>query len=228
MFVAEEDIPRTIWTINQLNKIVDGGYDTNDRVIWINRLNYTYASVVRHPLERVKSHFYFHRSMKTDPNHHWTRGKELAEWVGFMEDSMDCTVVHIAGIHSKAWWNIDDETVGPLLPGRTSKMAPRNWIITWDHYLMARRNLIGMGWVGVFERLTESVDQLKHFWGIQNKIRMPIKNRNKRKPKDPLTQEEIDKIIAFNMGDAWLHELALVLFQQQELVIKYSEVSNEP
>ena len=207
--------------MDQLNRILDGGYSTNERVLWINRLNYTYSTVVRHPLERVKSHFYFHRSMKTDPNHKWARNRDLADWVGMMEDSKDCSVAHIAGVHAKSWWNEGDGAVGPLLPYRDDKMAVRmDWIVTWDHYLMARRNLIGMGWVGVFERLQESVDQLTHFWGME-RTKLRVKNRNGRKPEGALSQEEIDKIIAFNMGDVFLHELALVLFQQQELALKY-------
>ena len=207
--------------MDKLQELLAADYNLNDRILWINQLNYTYSTVVRHPLERVKSHFYYHRERKIDPNHRWAAGKQLEEWVGFMEDSKDCAVSYLAGVRSNAWWNEGDDAVGQLLPHREYESEPRSdWVVTWDHYVMARRNLMRMGWVGVFEKLQESMDQLRYFWGMK-RTKMALENKNKRKPKNPLTQEEIDKILAFNMGDVWLSELAVVLFQQQEVAIKY-------
>lgn len=172
-------------------------------------------------MSRVKSHFYFHRITKSDPNHRWTKGKNLKEWVGFMEDSKDCTVVHISGIHSKAYWNNNDENIDKLLPSRTDKQSPRkDWIVTYKHYELARWNLINMGWVGLFDQIQASVDQLKVFWGLK-KTKLPVKNKNRNKPTTHLSLEEKTKILEFNPGDLWLYELALVLFEQQQLVLKY-------
>ena len=192
----------------------------NDKLVWINKLNYTYATVVRHPLSRVKSHYYFHRATTGDPNHRWTKNKDLSSWVGFMEDSKDCSVVHIAGIHSKAYWNANDDNIDKLLPTRKDKQPPRkDWIVTRKHYELARWNLMNMGWVGIFDKLQQSVDQLRIFWGVKV-TKMSTRNKNKKKPKG-LSQKEKEKILMFNPGDVWLHELAVILYEQQRLVLKY-------
>lgn len=189
-----------------------------EHALWLNKLNFTYATVLRHPLERVKSHYHFHRVSRSDANHRWARDRDLAAWTGFMEDSKDCSVAHIAGVHSKAWWNARDQQ---LLPPRKDKQPPRSgWVVTHAHYRLARWNLVNMGWVGVFDRLQQSVDQLRHFWNIE-KTAIGRKNRNRKKPNSPLSERERDRILEFNTGDAWLYELAVVLFEQQQLVLKY-------
>ena len=215
VFIHKKDRHRTIWTKSQLMNM-----NSTQNILWINKLNYTYATVVRHPLSRVKSHFHFHRVTRVDPNHRWTKGKDLKDWVGFMEDSKDCTVVHIAGVHSKAYWNYNDDNIGRLLPGRSEKQSPRkDWIVTYEHYKIARWNLMNMGWVGIFDKLQRSVDQLKYFWGLPA-TKISVKNRNIKNPNAGLSEEERQKILEFNPGDTWLYELAVVLNEQQELVLR--------
>ena len=207
-----------ICTRDELQKY-DG--NMNDVIIWINQVNYTYSTVLRHPLSRLKSHFYFHKANKGDPMHKWAKNRDLISWTGFLEDSKSCSTAHIGGTHAKAWWNSDMK----LLPKRKDGEYPRaDWIVTREHYELARWNLMQMGWVGLFDRLSESVKQLKYFWNLQ-RTSLSMRNKNKRKPQKSLTKKEKERILEYNQPDLWLYELGVVLFEQQQLVIKYKQMN---
>eukprot|EP01083_Nonionella_stella_P114419 338321_1 len=203
VFIANRMRTHTLWTMEQWMNHTKYNNNTNGMKIWMNK------------------------ATKTDENHQWTKHRNLEEWVGFMEDSKDCSVAHIAGVHSKAWWNAfswwKDHTKSlQLLPKRSAKQAPlKEWIVTREHYNIARWNLINMGWVGIFDRLSESVQQLEYFWNIKQTT-LTTRNKNRHKPLNPLTPQETRKILEFNPGDTWLYELAVVLFEQQQLVLKYA------
>ena len=156
-----------------------------------------------------------------DENHRWTNGRTLSQWVPYFEDAKDCMVAHIGGVHTKTWYN---KGIYPLLPGRPKGHPDESYIVRKEHFLLARKNLLEMGWVGIFEKFGQSVKQLKMLYGESYMSNTNINrkdNANNRKPKQPLTNDEIKIILEYNHWDKWLYDLGNVLYDQQALVLKY-------
>eukprot|EP00483_Globobulimina_turgida_P009000 UN09018 len=102
-----------------------------------------------------------------------------------------------------------------------------NVLVNGNEYVVARNNLLSMGWIGLFEDLVSSVKQLQYFWKLSGENTMKISmeteiNKNFDKPFDiRLTLSEHQTILKRNRWDVMLYELALVLQKQQQIVRKY-------
>ena len=228
-------------------------------IIWENGVNFTYATLLREPTDRVRSHYWYHKfnqcmSMSLffvqekqvqntrkqscffdtdDPNHKWTVGRSLSEWVEYFEDATECMVSHISGCHRNAWYNRDDEYIIddyrlPMLPRREPLFNNPNptYIVKNEHYLIARKNLLKMGWVGIFENFRQSAKQIQIYFGKKyitsySKSYLENLNKNQHKPKTDLTKQEIKIVEKYNQFDKLLYDIGLVLFQQQHIVAKY-------
>eukprot|EP00486_Rosalina_sp_Unknown_P014372 CAMPEP_0201595850 /NCGR_PEP_ID=MMETSP0190_2-20130828/192723_1 /ASSEMBLY_ACC=CAM_ASM_000263 /TAXON_ID=37353 /ORGANISM="Rosalina sp." /LENGTH=585 /DNA_ID=CAMNT_0048055985 /DNA_START=19 /DNA_END=1776 /DNA_ORIENTATION=+ len=196
-------------------------------IVWRARMNYTYITILRHPLTRVPSHYFYHKGGAKDENHKFATQKDLYGWIGWFEESKDCLVQFLSGCHQRAWYSktykdIIDPNLDPW-PRREQNESPdmfNNLQVTFEQYKIARLHLLEMGWVGLTEHLGESLDQIKILWG-KGKRGGAHANVNRRKPKKPLEQKIIDKIIKYNKYDMLLWELGYVLYLQQKIVVKY-------
>merc|ERR1712048_790997 len=97
-----------------------------------------------------------------------------------------------------------------------------NRTVTEDQYLIARRHLLEMPWVGLTEYMTQSVKQLKVFLGVTPGSGIRRENVNRKKPSKKEEQRVIDKLIEHNRYDIDLWDLGYVMYLQQQLVIKYA------
>ena len=197
-------------------------------IVWKPRVNFTYITVLRNPITRVPSHYYYHKKGLKDENHKWTINRNLYDWIGYFEESQECMVQFISGCHQRAWWSkkykdIWDPNLDPW-PRRFPEQSPdifKGKRVSFEQYMIARRHLLEMGWVGLTEYMAQSVEQLKIFWHTGRKHGSRKDNVNKRKPKQQ-DQRTLDKIKEFNKYDIMLWDLGYVLYLQQEIVVKYA------
>ena len=205
------------------------GNHSDHSFTWKPRVNFTYITILRNPMTRVPSHYYYQKKGYRDENHLWTVQRDLFGWIGWFEESEDCMAQFLSGCHQRAWFakeypSIFEPELKPW-PRRTAKQSPnvfKGMKVTVDQYKIARRHLMEMPWVGLTEYMTESVEQLKVFWGIRSKEGDRKENVNHSKPKKPISQNIKDKIVKFNRYDLALWDLGYVLYLQQQLVIKYA------
>ena len=196
-------------------------------LIWQNNLNFTYTTVLRNPMRRVESHYWYFKKNPIGPKAKWTIGRTFIEWVEYYDDATECMVAHISGCNRNAWYNREpgfnfDEL--PMLPRRQQwKKNPNpKHIVKNEHYLIARKNLLEMRWIGIFEKFQQSIKQIEIFFDkFQTKYFLKQLNINKQKPQTKLTQKEIQIVKKYNQFDQMLYDLGLVLFRQQEIVAKY-------
>lgn len=200
---------RYVLSIEELEQM-ERGEDEHGKFkdLWINKLNFTYYTVLRDPTDFVVANYYEESNME--------KYRDLDE---FIDHKLNRNVMtkYVAGADVKAWYNVQR---------RQSKTGDiEDLDINQNEYMTARANLINMGWIGLFENLEHSVDHLKYFWNLEvgSKINeKPVINQNFDKPLDvPLTQIQRELILKRNRWDKMLYELAVVLQQQQEIVIKY-------
>ncbi|ETO06439.1 hypothetical protein RFI_30953 [Reticulomyxa filosa] len=134
-------------------------------------------------------------------------------------------VAHISGAHEKAFYNEKDPTI-PMLIGRPKGVPDPKHVVSKTQFLIGRKNLLMMGFVGITERYEESLAQMSHLLNNLYNLRFhPPKhkkiNENRKKPKEKPSKQVIDVILKYNHWDMLLYQLGLVLFEQQRIVIKY-------
>eukprot|EP01083_Nonionella_stella_P087772 244312_1 len=209
---------------SQINKLKSNP----SQIIWEPRVNYTYITILRHPTTRVPSHYFYQKAGTNDENHQWTEHKSFLDWVGWFEESSECLVQFISGCHQRAWYNKKYEDIlEPGLnpwPSRAQHQSPdifKGMRITEDQYKIARNHLLWMGFVGLQEHLSESVEQFKIFWQTTTSVGSQKKNVHQRGSKRDVPQDVMDKIKKYNKYDTALWDLAYVMFLQQRIVVKY-------
>eukprot|EP01083_Nonionella_stella_P087771 244310_1 len=209
---------------SQINKLKSNP----SQISWEPRVNYTYITILRHPTTRVPSHYFYQKAGTNDENHQWTEHKSFLDWVGWFEESSECLVQFISGCHQRAWYNKKYEDIleaglNPW-PRRATDQSPdmfKGMRITEDQYKIARNHLLWMGFVGLQEHLSESVEQFKIFWQTTTSVGSQKKNVHQRGSKRDVPQDVMDKIKKYNKYDTALWDLAYVMFLQQRIVVKY-------
>eukprot|EP01084_Bolivina_argentea_P233738 393599_1 len=173
-------------TPNEINKLSKNASE----LIWESRINYTYITILRHPLTRVPSHYFYHRAGEKDENHKWAMKKDLFNWIGWFEESSECLVQFISGCHHRSWYNkkyinILEKNLNPLKRRKQNESPDifKNINITFLQYKIARNHLLLMGFIALTEYLNECVEQLKIFWNINRKQGSKYANVNRKKPK---------------------------------------------
>lgn len=206
-------------------------------IVWKPRVNFTYITILRDPMTRVPSHYYYQKGRMEDPNHIWTDMRDLHDWIGWFEESKDCMVQFVSGCHHLAWYSkeypeIWEKKLNPW-PYRQRDVSPDmfdEWTVTLEQYKIARRHLMEMPWVGLTEHMTESVDQMKVLWDIDGTSKRTDNvnwNVNNAKPKMPILKRTRDRIARYNQFDSALYELGYVLFLQQKVVVEYLSHSHD-
>ena len=130
--------------------------------------------------------------------------KKYKDFAEFIDDKSNQNLMtkYISGADVNAWYDVNMQNEAKLING--------------NDYVMARNNLMSMGWIGLFNDLQNSVDQLAYFWNLEkneNKIKTKAEiNKNFDKPFNiKLTVSEHESILKRNKWDVMLYELAIVL-----------------
>lgn len=204
LFLTYEEYQNAITSLMELSMV-----PMISSEIWVNKMNYTYGTILRHPLSRMYSHHWYHMHSVTDD-------KAFQQYVKFMESSKDFSVAHISGVYYKLWFNESENGVQSNF-----YKLPKNFEVTEKHYEIARLNTINMGWVGVYDQLEESLKQLQHFWGMRDDgFNFTNDERNEERV---LSDKEVKNILKDNYFDLQLYNIGKVLFEQQQIVLKYSK-----
>ena len=134
-------------------------------------------------------------------------------------------VSYISGCDSHAWYNRNYDNKLPMLPNRDRGYPNPTHIVKKKHFLIARNNLLQMGWIGIFEKLEQSIKQMPIYFGndyiILSQRGLKNLNQNINKPKYSITKNQLKTLIKYNQFDILLYNIGVVLHQQQQVVAKY-------
>ena len=170
---------------------------------------FTYLTILRHPVARVKSHYRYHLGA-TDPNHYLTRNRTFVEWAMNVKWAQNVMTGYMAGSESYAWWNegvVPLQGPGVLFPGT---------IVTERQYREARRNLI-TSLVGLQESYEDSLILLNGLLGLQ----LQLRKSNTASHPYTFTEEEEAVIIMVNHWDLELYKLGVYLHHQLKMLLHY-------
>ncbi|KCV71993.1 hypothetical protein H696_01400 [Fonticula alba] len=144
-----------------------------------------YFTIMREPVKRVISHYFYHKSEKKDPYHYLADTHGLDEWVQIHPDAKNIQTQYLSG------------TYGP-----PDAMA----------FAVAMRNLLEARFVGLFERLPESALMLRYEAGFEELMFARTKAVQGERP--VVTQEQRQLIAERNNFDIQLYELAKQRFEE--------------
>ena len=217
LFISEDDVndhsAKYVLTIDELQSVRIDNEETQTQVIteqipkdlWINRLNFTYYTILRDPIDFIVGNYY---GLSEEEKETY---RDLDD---FIENKLNRNIMtkFICGNDIKTWYTPNSHH---------QKLS--DFIANGNDYYLARINLISMGWIGLFHDLDESVKQLQYLWKLDDNKNMKLEmNKNFDKPFNiKLTQNQREIILKRNKWDVMLYELALVLQKQQQIVLKY-------
>jgi len=122
----------------------------------------TYMTIMRDPIDRVVSHYYYHRASVTDRFHHLARDNTLDRWVELSLDGQNDQVQFISGIYGKV-----NESVYAVAEHNLRSVRVRFFfLLVRGLAKKARRSQFGF--VGLYELMDESVVMMQYFAGFQN------------------------------------------------------------
>lgn len=154
------------------------------------RRNCTYMTVLREPVDRVVSHYYFHIQHKKDPGHAFAMNHTFEEWVRESPSGNNEQTRMISGIRSE--FNITRKTLD-----------------------MAKHHLMEMAVVGLTEKYQETLMLLKYIAGF-NIVKYRAINKGVKRPKTAdVSKKTIELIKKHNWADLELYDLAKEIYDAQ-------------
>lgn len=177
-----------------------------------------YATFLRHPIDRVISHYYYHKKTVIDPWHRTAARLNLTEWVQTSDFANNFQTQMLAGMG--AWWNEDNELT--YLPPReideNGQMLPRsNLQITQAHFDLAADQLKKCFiFVGLKERYPESLAIFESMFSNSAKAKnCGYAKKTIHPPSASLSAAELKLIRQYNKWDLKLYRLAVSMFNKQ-------------
>jgi len=150
----------------------------------------TYMTVLRDPVDRVVSHYYYHRQHKKDPGHQFAMNRTFEQWIRDSPAGNNEQTRQVSGLRSQ--FNITERTLD-----------------------MAMYHLRQMAIVGLTERYHETLMLLKHIAGLTITRYRPV-NRGVKRPKiDDVPASTVELIKQHNWADIELFKLAKEIFEKQ-------------
>jgi len=149
---------------------------------------YSYITVFRDPIDRVVSHYHYHRTIKKDPRTEMARTLNLSNWLTTSLDAINVHTQFIAGV----------------------KRVP-----TQEDFELAKRNLRSMGMVGLTERFDETVVLFKYYLNFTKLTYTKRKVNYQRPDVEKLDETMLEQIRAVNLMDLELYEIAKEMFEDQ-------------
>lgn len=150
----------------------------------------TYMTVLRDPIDRVVSHYYYHLQHKKDPGHAFAMNRTFEQWIKDSPAGNNEQTRQVSGLRSQ--FNLTDEM-----------------------FDIASYHMRQMAVVGLTEKYHETLIMLKYIAG--SKItRYRAVNRGVKRPKlDQVPPETIELIKKHNWADIKLYELGKEIFEKQ-------------
>ena len=175
----------------------------------------TYMTMLREPVDRIISSYYYARSNRIHPLHHIVVDREisLAQFLDLVPWGHNLQTKLIGGI-----------PMSEINPPQALAAARRGEIVPWDQFAgrhcdgemleLAKRNLEHhFSSVGLTERFAESLALMKIAYGWQLS-RFQSFRKSKQRPRDTyLAEELVNRIRQINVFDLELYAFAEKLFQ---------------
>ncbi|KAK5575962.1 hypothetical protein RB653_007097 [Dictyostelium firmibasis] len=185
--------PDIYYEISKANNVILGHYQYGIHKVLPEEFKktYNYMTMLRDPVERVISHYYYHLNNPYDPEYQMARTNKLTEWLVKSPRGNNEMTRFLSGLTKDEEFKPNDET-----------------------FHMALYHLRSMKFVGITERFKETIALLKFYVGIENhRIREKQNAAKKKYPEVPL--EIIEIIKKRNIYDILLYEEALKMFERQ-------------
>ncbi|KAM9965528.1 hypothetical protein ACTFIW_005346 [Dictyostelium discoideum] len=164
---------------------------------------FNYLTMLRDPVDRVISHYFYHKSTTFDEEHIPARDNNLDQWLEVSPRGTNEMTRHLSGI-----------TV-------FEEFKPTN-----ETFNMAMYHLRSMKFVGITERFEETLALLKFYIGLDDPVVSDKKNVARTKPSG-VSPETIEKIKEKNWMDILLYEEALKMFERQINIVGRVNFENQ-
>ncbi|KAM9965526.1 hypothetical protein ACTFIW_005344 [Dictyostelium discoideum] len=152
---------------------------------------YNYMTMLRDPVERVISNYFYHKHSPGDPQHILARDNVIEKWITISPRG--------------------NNEITRVLSGITFREEP---VPSNDTFNMALYHLRSMKFVGITEKYSESLALLKFYTGLENP-NVSDKLKNSKFRPHGITPTIIEKIKERNWMDILLYEEALKMFERQ-------------
>ncbi|GAM25741.1 hypothetical protein SAMD00019534_089160 [Acytostelium subglobosum LB1] len=161
-----------------------------------------YMTMLRDPVERVISHYYYHREKIQDEGHALAMKLKFEEWLEQSPRGANEQTRVLSGMSTEAEKNVSMES-----------------------FRMALYHLRKMKFVGITEKFKESIVMMKYYCGLGAMKEVKINNRKKKQPDVPA--DVIELIKKKNWMDIYLYEEALKMFDRQTEIIGEQRIKDE-
>ena len=176
----------------------------------IPRVNIEFITILRNPVSRAVSNFYFSKTGK------WTKDfimrkqtfseyirdeKSMKQYRAAIRDG-EGGYNWLAGVHPGVSWVLTDK--------KNRKKKDELLKNKKECLLLAARNLDKTLWFGLLEDIPRSMELLKHTFKLKTIPKLPRRNKNNY-PKLP--KEDIKLVEKHLDGDIWLYNYAKLLFE---------------
>ncbi|KAF2078645.1 hypothetical protein CYY_000016 [Polysphondylium violaceum] len=157
-----------------------------------NGLNkYSYLTMLREPVDRVISHYYYHRQNRKDPFHKLAMEHSLKEWIAISPSANNEQARMICGL--------GDQSFGD---NSTFDLAHHHLKYTFKY-------------VGITERFPESLVLLSHYAGLQSIRYAKINTGRQRVGVKDVPEDVVEEIKKRNWIDVSLYNMALDIFEKE-------------
>lgn len=195
--IAKSDLP---FLPRYTNGTVFGHFRYGTHLFFPNT-SYSYVTMLRNPVERVLSHYYYHLTEPKDPNHLLAKSMTLEQWINASKNAHNRQVQFVAGL---VYEEPTEETLA-----------------------IAKHHLRRFGFVGLTERFDDTIVMLKHYLGW-TKLKYFVRKQTRQKPgKENIETRVLDLIRDRNRLDMELYELAVEMFNEQIELLKRRGVAVE-
>eukprot|EP01133_Synstelium_polycarpum_P006552 gene6552-7595_t len=165
---------------------------------------HSYMTMLRDPIDRVVSHYYYHKNRREDEGHPLANRLSLDEWI----------------IQSPRGQNEQTRVLSGLTIG--AELFPTN-----ETFRMALHHLRSMKFVGLTERFGESLVLIKYYCGLES-VTERILNKGKVKPnKESISLKTLELIREKNWMDIYLYQEAQKMFERQLDIVGRDLVNKE-
>ncbi|KAM9983855.1 hypothetical protein ACTFIY_000566 [Dictyostelium cf. discoideum] len=152
---------------------------------------YSYMTMLREPVDRVISNYYYHRQNRKDPFHELAMNHNLTEWIKVAAAGNNEQARMICGM---GWEDFGNQTI----------------------YDMALHHLkYTFKFVGITEQFTESLVLFSHYSGFQNIRYSKINTGRQRVSVDKIPDDLRKEIEERNWIDVALYKMALDIYNKQ-------------
>jgi len=165
---------------------------------WYPNSTFNYVSMLREPVDRVLSHYFYHKTEPRDPGHRLALEMSLEEWINKSKNAHNRMTAFLSGM---VYQEQNEHTLD-----------------------LAKAHLERFGFVGLTEKFDQSVVMMKYFLGWK-RLRYFVRKQTREKPhRHDIPESTIALIREYNKYDVELYDLAKELFDKQLTALETSGV----